>query len=230
MSYTSKTEHYELPQWIGSDRATWIPDLNGAFSAIDGAIWEASSNSTASQNVAAAAKATADQASESAQTALSTAQSATTAADAATTTANGAVTTANQAVTAAGEAKTTANSAENFPVLPNQYARVPLANVDQSGDNLILTYSGVIRDDPTTTGLQLYFCVPKTYDLQTLTAVPTLALYQLSDSAAVGDITTSTPSRVPGTNYYQISVTGTSLTGGGLYYCNMYTLMPNPQN
>lgn len=35
MSFTNETQNYHLPQWVGSDKPTWLVDLNGAFSAID---------------------------------------------------------------------------------------------------------------------------------------------------------------------------------------------------
>ena len=35
MSHTNKTPNYELPQFIGTDKASWLGDLNPAFLAID---------------------------------------------------------------------------------------------------------------------------------------------------------------------------------------------------
>jgi len=35
MGYSNKTPNYDLPQWIGSDKPTWLVDMNGAFSNID---------------------------------------------------------------------------------------------------------------------------------------------------------------------------------------------------
>ena len=35
MASTNKTTHYDLPQWIGTDKPTFLGDLNGAFSTID---------------------------------------------------------------------------------------------------------------------------------------------------------------------------------------------------
>lgn len=35
MASTNKTTNYNLPQWIGSDKPTWLGDLNNAFSTID---------------------------------------------------------------------------------------------------------------------------------------------------------------------------------------------------
>ena len=35
MSHTNKTPNYDLPQFIGTDKASWLGDLNPAFLAID---------------------------------------------------------------------------------------------------------------------------------------------------------------------------------------------------
>lgn len=35
MSHTNSTTNYNLPQFIGTDKPTWLNDVNGAFSAID---------------------------------------------------------------------------------------------------------------------------------------------------------------------------------------------------
>lgn len=42
MAHTNQTEHYGLPQFIGSDKPSWLTDINNAFEAIDSAIYEAS--------------------------------------------------------------------------------------------------------------------------------------------------------------------------------------------
>lgn len=43
MSHTNETTNYQLPQFLGSDKPAWLTDINGAFSAIDTAIYEAKS-------------------------------------------------------------------------------------------------------------------------------------------------------------------------------------------
>ena len=35
MASTNHTDNYNLPQWIGTDKPTWLGDVNGAFSTID---------------------------------------------------------------------------------------------------------------------------------------------------------------------------------------------------
>lgn len=42
MAHTNQTEHYQLPQFIGTDKPSWLTDINNAFEEIDTAIYEAS--------------------------------------------------------------------------------------------------------------------------------------------------------------------------------------------
>lgn len=51
MSFTNKTAHYELPQWAQNDIPTLLVDMNGAFSDIDTAIYNASVNGTEAKEV-----------------------------------------------------------------------------------------------------------------------------------------------------------------------------------
>lgn len=51
MSFTNKTAHYELPQWTQNDTPTVLVDMNGAFSVIDTAIYNASVNGTEAKEV-----------------------------------------------------------------------------------------------------------------------------------------------------------------------------------
>lgn len=95
MSHTNSTANLSLPQFIGSDKPTWLGDVNGAFSAID---------SYAGTNDAAVAAAASDASSaiSQASAAVSTANSANTTAGNASTAANNAVGVANNAVAIAG--------------------------------------------------------------------------------------------------------------------------------
>lgn len=69
MSHTNKTPNYDLPQFIGTDKASWLGDLNPAFLAIDAGM---QSNKVAAQ----AAEVSAGEASALAQSANSVANSA----------------------------------------------------------------------------------------------------------------------------------------------------------
>lgn len=83
MGHTNSTANLELPQFIGTDKPTWLGDVNGAFSAIDAYV---------GTNDAAVAAAASDASSAISQ-------------------ASAAVNTANTANTTAGNASTAANNA-----------------------------------------------------------------------------------------------------------------------
>ena len=77
--FTNKTENYNLPQYLGTDKAEWL-DNNAAFATIDTALKEASlnaesagSNATNAGTAAAQAKSAADNAQATATRAQSTA-------------------------------------------------------------------------------------------------------------------------------------------------------------
>ena len=69
MSHTNKTPNYDLPQFIGTDKASWLGDLNPAFLAID-------TGMQANKVAAQAAEVSAGEASAMAQSANSVANSA----------------------------------------------------------------------------------------------------------------------------------------------------------
>lgn len=69
MSHTNKTPNYDLPQFIGTDKASWLGDLNPAFLAIDAGM---QANKVAAQ----AAEVSTGEASALAQSANSVANSA----------------------------------------------------------------------------------------------------------------------------------------------------------
>lgn len=95
MGHTNSTANLSLPQFIGTDKPTWLGDVNGAFSAID---------SYAGTNDAAVAAAASDASSAISQAAaaVNTANTANTTAGNASTAANNAVGVANNAVAIAG--------------------------------------------------------------------------------------------------------------------------------
>lgn len=95
MGHTNSTANLGLPQFIGTDKPTWLSDVNGAFAAID---------TYAGNNDAALAITDAK-----ADTAVNDAASAVTTATNAANTAGTASTQATNAVTVAGNALTVAN-------------------------------------------------------------------------------------------------------------------------
>lgn len=96
MSHTNSTANLGLPQFIGTDKPTWLSDVNGAFAAID---------SYAGSNDAALAITDGK-----ADTAIADASNAVTTAGNAATTAGNAATTATNANTVAGNALTIVNN------------------------------------------------------------------------------------------------------------------------
>ena len=46
MGHTNSTANYNLPQFVGTDKPSWLGDINNAFSAIDTAIANAASTAT----------------------------------------------------------------------------------------------------------------------------------------------------------------------------------------
>lgn len=58
MSSTNKTANYDLPQFISTDKPTWLGDFNGAMSAID---TQMKNNATAAASAGATASAAATQ-------------------------------------------------------------------------------------------------------------------------------------------------------------------------
>ncbi len=46
MGHTNSTVNYNLPQFVGTDKPSWLGDINNAFSAIDTAIASAASTAT----------------------------------------------------------------------------------------------------------------------------------------------------------------------------------------
>lgn len=76
MAHTNETPHFNLPQFLGTDKASWIGDINPAMLAIDTALFkvetdssDAASNASAAQQSAQAAETAAELAQSEAETA-----------------------------------------------------------------------------------------------------------------------------------------------------------------
>ena len=104
MAHTNSTTNYNLPQFVGTDKPTWLGDVNGAMTAIDTAI-------AGVAVTASGADSKADSAITTANAASGTASDAATLANTANTNANSALTTAGNAATAASAAQSTASAA-----------------------------------------------------------------------------------------------------------------------
>ena len=104
MASTNKTTNYELSQFVGTDKPTFLGDYNGDMQKIDTAIAGVGATASGASSTAASAL-------TEAQSASSTAASAATTAATADTNATAALTTAGNAATAASAAQSTADSA-----------------------------------------------------------------------------------------------------------------------
>lgn len=105
MGHTNSTANIALPQFIGTDKPTWLGDVNGAFSSIDTKV------GTIDADIAAT-DAKADNAVADAASAVATATSANTTAGNASTTATNALNIANNALTVANNADGHTNQLE----------------------------------------------------------------------------------------------------------------------
>lgn len=81
MSSTNHTSHYNLPQFVSTDKPAWLTDVNGAMSAIDTGIYNAKTTADTAVTDAGNADTKADNAQTTANTALTTASTAQTTAD-----------------------------------------------------------------------------------------------------------------------------------------------------
>lgn len=120
MASTNKTPNYNLPQFISTDKPSWLGDFNSAMLAIDTAIKGAADEGTSAASQANTASEAANAASEAAKAAQDAAEAATsqvgsisTIANQAQSTATAANTKANQAYTLAETAKTAAVTAQS---------------------------------------------------------------------------------------------------------------------
>lgn len=104
MGHTNSTPNLHLPQFIGSDKPTWLSDVNDAMLAIDTAYGQIESDASAAATAASGAVTTATQANDTAASAAGTAATAASNASTALTTANNAAGTANTAYNEAHEA------------------------------------------------------------------------------------------------------------------------------
>lgn len=111
MAHTNSTSNYELSQFVGTDKPTFLGDYNGDMQKIDAAIKGAKDTADGASTTANAASALATSASETATQAATDAASASANATTALNTANGATTTANNASTTATAAETAATAA-----------------------------------------------------------------------------------------------------------------------
>lgn len=111
---TNKTANYELPQFVGSDKPTWLGDFNTAMSTIDGGMAKNKSDIESMDSRVSSAESSASQASQNVATLTGRVNTLQTNVESATSTANNAQSTAtsalNTANTANGKADTNATN------------------------------------------------------------------------------------------------------------------------
>lgn len=203
MSFTNKTPNYNLPQWLGTDKPSWLVDVNGAFSSIDTAVKNAADSGSG-------ADATAKAALETAQTAQETANSAMEQADNANTKADSSNVTAGNAQTAAGTALTNANNA------------LSLANSLNTKYSIIIPRDDIVVGPGLTKGPGDDFV---NLAREILFYYPGLKLMEISFVAKiVGTATNPTPNTIDSSLYdYKIiklpfTCTGSLYVNSGLFY------------
>ena len=81
MSSTNSTSHYNLPQFVSTDKPAWLTDFNGAMGAIDTGIYEAKTTADTANTAAGNADTKAGNAQQTANTALTNAGTAQSTAD-----------------------------------------------------------------------------------------------------------------------------------------------------
>lgn len=113
MSSTNKTTNYDLSQYIGSDKPTYLSDYNGDMFKIDAQMKVNADNVATAISSASTATSTANNAVSTANSASSDASTALSTANSASTTASNAQSTANSALSTATSAQTTANTANS---------------------------------------------------------------------------------------------------------------------
>lgn len=110
MSSTNKTTNYDLSQYIGSDKPTYLSDYNGDMYKIDAQMKVNADNIATAITGVETATTTANTAISTANSASSTASSAQSTAESASTTASNAQSTANSALATATTAQSTADA------------------------------------------------------------------------------------------------------------------------
>lgn len=170
MAFTNSTTHYGLPQWIGTDKPTYLVDQNNAYATIDTQLYNASTDASSAVATANSAATSATTAAENAATALSTANTADGKADSA-------ITQAGLAQTAAGAAQVAAAAAQEAA------AGNSITNLAPAYDST-LTYN--VGDLVTADG-KLYKCIvavatPMDFDINYWDDVTTSEVYARLDT------------------------------------------------
>lgn len=156
MSSTNTTPNFGLPQYIPTDKPTYLGDFNKAMLDIDTNMKSIENKATSAESGIETVQATANQALENANTAQTTAtQAQTTAdlaktkADTATKTATGAQTTATQAKQTATQAKQTADTANtninNLNASIANWINQDIKNPDNTASSVKMSFNKTLK-------------------------------------------------------------------------------------
>lgn len=113
MASTNKTSHYGLSQFLATDKASWLGDVNADMSKIDTAIFNAATSANGAESSAGSAVAVANEAKTAADAVKDVADSANTTATTANANATKAINDAATALSAAQNAASAASTAQN---------------------------------------------------------------------------------------------------------------------
>ena len=158
MASTNKTANYNLSQYVGTDKPTYLSDYNTDMFNIDAQMKVNADNVATAISGIETATTTANTANTNAQTAISTANSASSTASEASTTATNAQTTANSALATATTAQSTANTANSTANTANNKAdsiasKLNLSNVTVFNYNQITVDSGSLTNGKITVAI-----------------------------------------------------------------------------
>lgn len=132
--HTNETENYDLPQFVGTDKPTWLGDFNTAMSTIDTAVGANATAITSLGTRVTSAEGTASQASSDVATLTSTVNTLSGNVTSATTTANNAQSTATSALSTANTADGKADT--NATAISGLDTRVTQCEADIANFNL----------------------------------------------------------------------------------------------
>lgn len=146
---TNKTANYELPQFVGTDKPTWLGDFNTAMATIDGGMAENKSNIESMDSRVSSAESSASQASQNVSALTTKVDSVESSVSSATTTANNAQSTAttalNTANTANGKADTNASNISNLQTAITNLAPVVLYSNSTGTDGTVTLNDSVSK-------------------------------------------------------------------------------------
>ena len=153
---TNKTTNYELPQFVGNDKPTWLSDFNGAMATIDAGMHENATDISAMASDVSSASAAAAQASSDVATLTSTVSTLSSNVSTVTTTANNAQSTATSALNTANTANGKADT--NASAITSLDSRVDSVEEDIAEFNFD-TFTTISKNDTTASNVNSDYAI-----------------------------------------------------------------------